>query len=122
MQPESKATMSDAAHDEEAPDRRTSQRFPLRQEIRHRGFGGADFSGSGKTVNISCRGVLFSTSGLLRRGDEIEIHIDWPAQLSRRMGLRLVARGRVVRTEPGLAAMRILQHEFRTQLRKPPEP
>ncbi|MGH9592061.1 MAG: PilZ domain-containing protein, partial [Bryobacteraceae bacterium] len=77
------------------------------------------FSGSGETVNMSCRGVLFTTGEPLRRGDVIEVHIDWPAQLSRRIGLRLVARGRVVRTEPGLAAMRIFQHEFRTQVVKP---
>ena len=101
------------------PERRTSIRYPLKQEVRHRALGDGNSSGSGETVNMSRRGVLFTTTGLLRRGDEIEVFIDWPERVNQRLGLRLVARGRVVRTAPGLAAMKILQHEFRTQALKP---
>ncbi|HVT91768.1 MAG TPA: PilZ domain-containing protein [Bryobacteraceae bacterium] len=102
------------------PERRDAFRFPLKQELRHRGLGEHHVNcGIGETVNMSRRGLLFTTNENLRRGDHLEIFISWPAQLNQRIGLQLVARGRVVRAEPGIAAMTIHQHEFRTQLIKP---
>ncbi|HSM79270.1 MAG TPA: PilZ domain-containing protein [Bryobacteraceae bacterium] len=111
--------MSEAEENNGALERRTSMRFPLKQEMRHRGLNDGNSSGVGETLNMSRHGVLFTTSEELRRGDHIEVCINWPARLNRSIGLQLVARGRVVRTEPGRAAMTILQHEFRTQAIKP---
>ena len=97
-------------------DRRSSTRFPLQREVRHQGIGGGgSVSGSGETVNVSSRGVLFTTNEELRRGQWVELSISWPAQLDSQIGLQLVARGPVVRTEVGRVAMAIHQHEFRTQ-------
>jgi c-di-GMP-binding flagellar brake protein YcgR len=98
-------------------DRRRSDRFSIEREIRYRALNkrGGEESGEGKTVNMSSSGVLFTTTQILRPGRRIELAISWPAQLNNKCALKLVARGRIVRFENGLAAMEIQQYEFRTQ-------
>jgi hypothetical protein len=70
--------------------------------------------GTGKTVNISSNGVLFTTDKILLPGKRLELSISWPAQLDNKCNLKLVARGRVARLEQGRAAVEIQQYEFRT--------
>lgn len=70
--------------------------------------------GTGKTVNISSNGVLFTTDKILLPGKRLELSISWPAQLDNKCHLKLVARGRVARLEQGRAAIEIQQYEFRT--------
>jgi c-di-GMP-binding flagellar brake protein YcgR len=98
-------------------DRRRSDRFPIEREVRYRVVGkrGADESGEGKTLNISSGGVFFTSKHPIAPGRRIEVAINWPAQLNEKCGLKLVARGRVVRAEDGAAALEIQQYEFRTQ-------
>jgi len=98
-------------------DRRRSDRFAIEREIRSRALNkrGGEEAGEGKTVNMSSSGVLFTAPQILRPGRRIELAISWPAQLNNKCALKLVARGRIVRFENGLAAMEIQQYEFRTQ-------
>ena len=98
-------------------DRRRSDRFAIEREIRYRALNkrGGEEAGEGKTVNMSSSGVLFTTPQILRPGRRIELAISWPAQLNNKCALKLVARGRIVRFDNGLAAMEIQQYEFRTQ-------
>lgn len=98
-------------------DRRRSDRFAIERDIRYRALNkrGGEEAGEGKTVNMSSSGVLFTTGQLLRPGRRIELAISWPAQLNNKCALKLVARGRIVRFDNGLAAMEIQQYEFRTQ-------
>ncbi len=98
-------------------DRRHSDRFAIEREIRFRALNkrGGEEAGEGKTVNMSSSGVLFTTAQILRPGRRIELAISWPAQLNNKCALKLVARGRIVRFDNGLAAMEIQQYEFRTQ-------
>jgi len=98
-------------------DRRRSDRFAIEREIRYRALNkrGGEEAGEGKTVNMSSSGVLFTAPQILRPGRRIELAISWPAQLNNKCALKLVARGRIVRFENGLAAMEIQQYEFRTQ-------
>jgi hypothetical protein len=113
------ATMSlDKKKDKD--DRRGADRFPIEREVRYKilsrksgaeGEGG----GSGTTVNMSSNGVLFTTDHYLLPGRRLEVSISWPAQLNSKVALKLVARGRVVRSEEGRAAIEIHQYEFRTQ-------
>jgi hypothetical protein len=71
--------------------------------------------GEGETVNMSSTGILFTTQQNLIPGRVVEIAMNWPAQLNNDTPLRLVARGRVVRSELGTAAIEIQRYEFRTQ-------
>jgi len=98
-------------------DRRRSDRFAIEREIRFRALNkrGGEESGEGKTVNMSSSGVLFTSVQVLRPGRRVELAISWPAQLNGKCALKLVARGRIVRFDNGLAAMEIQQYEFRTQ-------
>ena len=98
-------------------ERRHSDRFPIEREVRYRVLSkrSSDESGDGRTINISSTGVLFTTEHMLVPGRRLELSISWPAQLNDRCALKLVARGRVVRLEPGRTAIEIQQYEFRTQ-------
>jgi c-di-GMP-binding flagellar brake protein YcgR len=98
-------------------DRRSSGRMSIEQEVRYRVLNKkeGDVEAQGKTINISSSGVLFTTEHMLLPGRRVELSINWPAQLDNKCALKLVARGRVVRFEGGLAAIEIMQHEFRTR-------
>lgn len=98
-------------------DRRHSDRFPIEREVRYRVLNkrGGDEAGDGRTINISSSGVLFTSNQILLPGKRLELSISWPAQLNNKCALKLVARGRVIRFEPGMAAIEIQQYEFRTQ-------
>ena len=98
-------------------DRRNADRFPIEREIRYKVVGrkGIPDAGAGKTVNISSNGVLFTADHMLIPGRKLELAISWPAQLDNRCMLKLVARGRVVRSDQGRTAVEIQQYEFRTQ-------
>ena len=97
-------------------ERRDADRFPLDRDVRYRIINrkGGDEVGAGKTLNMSSNGVLFTTDGFLIPGRRVELAISWPAQLNSKVPLKLVARGRVVRSESGVAAVEIQQYEFRT--------
>ncbi|MGE5570615.1 MAG: PilZ domain-containing protein [Rhodospirillales bacterium] len=100
----------------EGAERRSSARFPIEQEVRYKIFNRNTIEvGSGKTVNMSSRGVLFTTERMLGPGERVELSVNWPAQLDNRCPLKLVTTGRVVRTNGALAAIAIERYEFRTQ-------
>lgn len=106
-----------SARDRSVPgERRSSSRFPIEREVRYKVLSkrSGNESGSGKTLNISSSGILFTTEHTLIPGKRIEMAISWPAQLDNRCALKLVARGRIVRSEAGRAAVEIQQYEFRT--------
>ena len=97
-------------------DRRATSRYPIEREVRYRVLNkkSNQESGLGKTLNMSSNGLLFTTEHVLLPGRSLEIAVSWPAQLNDVCPLKLVARGRVVRFEPGKAAVEIQHYEFRT--------
>ena len=107
--------------DKDNNDRRAADRFPIEREVRFKVLNrkNEDEAGSGRTINMSSNGVLFTTDQYLVPGRRLELSISWPAQLNSRINLKLVARGRVVRCEEGRAAIEIHQYEFRTQATGP---
>jgi hypothetical protein len=100
-------------------ERRRSSRFPIERELRYKTLNQRSeiLAGSGKTLNISSSGVLFTSDHELPVGTRLEVSISWPAQLNERVLLNLVARGRVTRHLKGQLALQIQQYEFRTQSR-----
>jgi hypothetical protein len=115
--------MSGNRRDQDTPstERRISNRFPIERELRYKTLSqrSETINGSGKTLNISSSGVLFTASHDLAVGTRLEVSISWPAQLNDRCLLNLVARGRVARKEEGQLALQIQQYEFRTQSLNP---
>ncbi len=103
--------------DHEDKQRRSADRFPMDREVRYRVLErkSSEPFHLGKTINMSSNGVLFTTDQFLNPGRYLEVSINWPAQLDSKVALKLVARGRVVRTDHTGAAVQIHQYEFRTQ-------
>ena len=97
-------------------ERREASRFPIEREVRYKVLNKKDNNeaGLGKTINMSSNGILFSTEHVLLPGRAIEIAVSWPAQLNNTTPLKLVARGRIVRFQAGVAAIEIQHYEFRT--------
>lgn len=98
-------------------DRRASQRFPIEEEVCYKVRVNKNqlLIGKGKTVNISSRGILFTTEHGLEPGLRVEISVNWPAQLNGDCPLKLVASGKIVRVEADRAAVQIDRYEFRTR-------
>jgi hypothetical protein len=71
-------------------------------------------SGTGRTIDLSSGGILFEAGRPLPVGLGVELSIAWPALLHNVAPMQLVVSGRIVRTNGSLAAIHMVQHEFRT--------
>ena len=98
-------------------ERRGTNRFPVKQDVRYRVIQSrtTKMSGSGITLNMGSGGILFTTEEKLVLGRMVELSVNWPARLDGVCPLQFVATGRVVRSEPNKAAVRIERYEFKTR-------
>jgi len=98
-------------------DRRETNRFPVREEVRYRVLHakGSPASGVGKTLDIGSGGILFTTEERLPMGRLVEVAVNWPVRLDGACPLRFVAVGKVVRSEATKAVVQIDRYEFRTR-------
>ena len=98
-------------------ERRASMRFPILRDMQYEvSIGrGARKSGTGRTVNMSSRGVLFAAPEVLPPGKRIRLCVSWPARLDGTYALKLLAWGWITRCEGTNVAMEIENYEFRTQ-------
>jgi hypothetical protein len=97
------------------PDRRRRTRFPIELGARYATGGRETIAGTGRTVNISSRGVLLTSSHSLSPDTAIKVAIEWPILIDDVCPLALHIRGTVVRSDAGLIAVRFVTHEMRTQ-------
>jgi hypothetical protein len=97
-------------------EQRSHQRYPIELEVEYRlvAKGQSDQLGSGKTRNISSGGVLINALGLPPEGSTIELMLNWPFLLGGVCPLKLVMRGRIVRSDWRGVAIQSNYHEFRT--------
>lgn len=100
----------------ESTDRRSKRRYPIALELQYKlmKHRRVERLGSGRTLNISSGGILFEADGLLPANGPIELALSWPFLLHGSCGLKLVIRGRIVRTHDKAIAIRAEFHEFRT--------
>jgi len=102
---------------ERTHDRRASNRLPIERDVHYKVLDGkktVKYVGSGKSLNMSSGGVLFTTASSLREGERIELAVSWPAKLDDRIPMKLVAIGVLVRTHETQAAMSIERYQFKT--------
>jgi hypothetical protein len=71
-------------------------------------------AGAGKTLDVSGGGVRFESGRTLPKGLKVELAISWPILLRGLAPMQLVVQGRILRSEGGRTAIRMIQHEFRT--------
>jgi hypothetical protein len=96
-------------------DRRLRQRFRIEQDICYKCPSGRQTGGVGKVMDISSKGIRFTTEGTLSPGMRIELSVGWPARLNNTCLLKLMIYGSVVRSEMSATAVRIERYEFRTR-------
>ena len=87
--------------------------MPIERDVRYSMLGLGDESG--RTVNISSGGVLFTTQSRLHEGAEVVLAISWPVLLNNLTPIKLVVTGHLIRSDDARAAMRIKKYEFRTR-------
>jgi len=107
-----------------ASERRNHARFPCRLAITYQTLESPIRSGQGasETLNISSKGILFTSDERFETGQLVQVSLDWPARLENQVPLKLVAEGRVVRSAEGKTAMTIDKYEFRTRRAGPATP
>ena len=101
-------------------ERRRYHRYPIHLEVRYvlLHLGVVNRIGSGRTVNISTRGVLFEADGPLPDRGKVMLEMTWPFLLDGAHNLKLVVCGRIVRTDGEHIAVRFASHEFRMKASK----
>ncbi|HTQ58273.1 MAG TPA: PilZ domain-containing protein [Bryobacteraceae bacterium] len=100
-------------------ERRARRRFRIEQDLLYTCLSGSNQTGVGKVLNISSKGVCFTTQSAVKRGTRIELAMNWPAMLDPSCGMKLMLYGSVVRSEANSAAARIEHYEFRTRALRP---
>lgn len=100
-----------------AAERRNNARFPIPLAISYQTLEHPILSGQGtsETLNISSKGILFTSNEKFQAGQLLQVSLDWPARLENSIPLKLVAEGRIVRNANGQTAMTIDKYEFRTR-------
>jgi len=77
-------------------ERRAGQRFPYVLPVTLRGTSNG-LEGLGLTQDLSSRGVFFFTEAALREGDEIELSLNMPSEITLGDNMRVRCRGHVLR-------------------------
>jgi len=97
-------------------DRRTDRRYTLNLDLRWKLVRRRKVldSGNGRTLDLSSSGLYFDAGRPLPAGLNVELSIAWPALLHNIAPMQLVVSGKIVRSEGSRAAVRVVQHEFRT--------
>ncbi len=108
---------SSEAEKKAAAERRVNARFPIPLAVSYQTLEHPILSGQGisETLNISSKGLLFTSNEQFQAGQLVQVSLDWPARLENSIPLKLVAEGRIVRNANGQTAMTIDKYEFRTR-------
>src|SRR5260370_31654035 len=109
-----------AAQESRGTEERSQLRFPISLDVQYKFTrNGIEHRGTGQTLDISSGGVLFEADEVLdaidfRRKQAIELALNWPYLLDQKCALKLVIRGRFVRSHGRRIAVRIQPYEFPT--------
>lgn len=96
--------------------RRRNRRFALTLGIRYADRNAAE-TGVGRTIDMSSSGMRFVAERPLRLGVVLDIALDWPVALDGAVPLQFVAKAVVVRIDNCEAAVKLVEHEFKTRPR-----
>ena len=98
-------------------DRRSSYRFSLRLPMKCRQIEPVSRFRpvASECLNISSKGLVFTTTEAFELGQVVEASIDWPVLLDSHVRLTLVVEGEVVRKAGGQTAIHFDKYEFKTR-------
>jgi hypothetical protein len=91
--------------------------FPLTLEMQYQVTGDEmpHIRGTGRTMWMSSREIIFQCDAHLPSGTDVEMTIAWPARLDNSVGLQLCIRARVLRTLAHGVTAEIRKYQFRTR-------
>src|SRR6266571_3126018 len=110
------ATLKENTVTDISDDRRSKRRYPLELPVQYKIMKNylVMGTGTGNSIDLSSGGIAFSTSTPLKVGSYLELSISWPVLLNQSCPLKLVASGRVVRSDQQCTAISLDRYEFRT--------
>lgn len=115
MSPAPAETRANRLSQSNPAENRSHQRYPIKLDAEYRVVKkGHVEHGFGRTLNISSGGVFVETKNALPASGPIELLLNWPFLLEGVCPLKLVMRGRIVRTDAKGVAVKFKHHEFRT--------
>src|SRR5689334_14869062 len=81
-------------------DRRTRRRYDLDLAVHFKVMKNylVTHTGTGRTLNMSSKGIAIQTIDVLKPGAYVEISVAWPVLLNQSCPMKLVVSGRVVRS------------------------
>jgi PilZ domain len=95
-------------------ERRANNRYSVHSPVQFRAPGTAPGCGwgSGRTVDMSARGILIDAPEPLPLGSAVELALEWPGIYHGTPMMRLFLTASVVRVDSRGTALRILTHQF----------
>jgi PilZ domain-containing protein len=111
-----KRTLTEQPVTEIAQDRRSKRRYPIELPVQYKIMKNylVIGTGSGNSLDLSSGGIAFTSGAPLKIGSYLELSVSWPVLLNQSCPLKLVASGRVVRSDQNLTAISLDRYEFRT--------
>src|SRR5436305_2070321 len=97
-------------------DRRSKRRYPIELPVQYKIMKNylVTGTGSGNSLDLSSGGIAFTSTEPLKIGSYLELAVSWPVLLNQSCPLKLVASGRVVRSDQNRTAISLDRYEFRT--------
>ncbi len=111
-----KRILTEQSVTEISQDRRSKRRYPIELPVQYKIMKNylVMGTGSGNSLDFSSGGIAFTSSTPLKIGSYLELSVSWPVLLNQSCPLKLVASGRVVRSDQNCTAIRLDRYEFRT--------
>jgi hypothetical protein len=97
-------------------ERRSDRRYDMQLELRWKLVRRRRVidNGVGYTFDLSSGGIRFHAGRELPVGLNVDLAVSWPVRLHNVAPMQLAVQGKIVRSGDGWAAIRTVQHEFRT--------
>src|SRR5690349_9043545 len=113
-------TLTEQEPAEVSGDRRNKRRYPIELPVQYKIMKNylVMGTGSGNSLDLSSGGIAFTSTAPLKIGSYLELSVSWPVMLNQSCPLKLVASGRVVRSDQTCTAISLDRYEFRTAAAK----
>ncbi len=90
--------------------------YPIQLDLRYKALNpNSTVAGTGKTLEISSTGIVFTADGPIDPGTKLELSMAWPAVLDNHVALQLVSEVKITGREGQTLRADIWKYYFRTR-------
>jgi hypothetical protein len=90
--------------------------YPIQLDLRYKVLNpNSTVAGTGKTLEISSTGIVFTADGPIEPGTKVELSMAWPALLDNCVALQLVSEVKITGREGQTLRANIWKYNFRTR-------